>query len=53
MSTTFSQQILIDRLLQVIIGRQKCNFSGRVQIKTNNNFPPMIYCESVVKMLGM
>ena len=32
MSTTFSQQILNDRLLQVVIGGKKSNFNGKFKL---------------------
>ena len=48
MSTIFSQQILSDRLLLVIISGQKCTFKLWIQIRTNNNLPHMICCENNV-----
>ena len=45
-----SQQILSGRLLLVVIGGQKSNLSCEIQIRTNNNLPPMICCENVVDL---
>ena len=46
---TFTK-ILSDKLLLVVIGGQKSNLSCEIQIRTNNNLPPMIYCENVVDL---
>ena len=48
MLITFSLQILSNRLLLSIIGRQKNNFSGILKIRNNNNLSLMINCENVV-----
>ena len=51
MFVRFSQQILSGKLLLAVTGGQKSNLSGGFKIRTNNNLPPYICCESVVKML--
>ena len=42
MSTIFSQQITVDKLLQVVISGQKSNFNGGYKLKTYNNLPTWI-----------
>ena len=49
MFTTFSQQIISSKLLQVVIGGQKSSFIGKFKIRTNNNLLCMVCYESVVK----
>ena len=51
MFVRLSQQILSGKLLLAVTGGQKSNLSGGFKIRTNNNLPPDICCESVVKML--
>ena len=51
MFVRFSQKILSGKLLLAVTGGQKSNLSGGFKIRTNNNLPPDICCESVVKML--
>ena len=46
-STIFSQQILNGKLLLVIIGRQKINFSCEFKLQSNN-LRPRICCKNVV-----
>ena len=50
-STTFSQQILGDKLLIVVTGRNKNNFSGRFNLKAHNNLPLKIYYENIVDVV--
>ena len=50
-STTFSQQILGDKLLIVVTGRNKNNFIGRFNLKAHNNLPLKIYCENIVDVV--
>ena len=45
-----SQQIISGKLLLVVIGGQKSNLSCEIEIRTNNNLLPMIYCENVVDL---
>ena len=30
------------------MGKKTINLSGEVQIKNNNNLPPIIYCKNIV-----
>ena len=46
-STIFSQQILNGKLLLVIIGRQKINFSCEFKLQSNN-LTPRICCKNVI-----
>ena len=46
----FYKQILSDKLLLAITGRQKSNLSCRFQIIINNNLLLIIYCENIVNV---
>ena len=45
-----SQKILNDRLLLAITSKKKKKIKWQVQIKTNNNLPPKIYCENIMNI---
>ena len=45
------QQILYDRLLFVIISRQKKNSNSKFKLKTCNNLPIKICCKNIMKIM--
>ena len=48
--TIILQQIQSDKLLLVVIGKQKGNFNGGHKLRTSNNWSLKICCEIVVKV---
>ena len=45
----FLQQIVSDRFILAVISGKHNNFNDTVKTKINNNLPPNIYCENIVK----
>ena len=48
---TFSQQIISNKLLQVVIGRQKSSFIGKFKLEPITIYHILIFYESVVKII--
>ena len=45
-----SKQIINDRLLVVVISKQKNNFSGKFKLEPITTYPPRICCENVMNV---
>ena len=48
--STHSKQIINDRLLVVVINRQKSNFSGEFKLEPITTYPLRICCENVMNV---
>ena len=48
--STLSKQIINERLLVVVISRQKSNFSGEFKLEPITTYPLRICCENVMNV---